>query len=185
MGSRESSSNKASSDGPVPLVWHTPRDVAKERRNGLGSARRTSRNPTHHGTQCHQEVWRSHRCRILIFPGPPHQTLQGQNPRHPYGCGNWRNLDSLGASPSALAGTILQLVHLQSNHRPQGERGRRGIKQTGQHPLSSLHRAGPRGVAGGHQNRSITATNQAIRLESLPVDIYRGDGPKSVVLREC
>ena len=81
MGSRESSSNKASSDGPVPLcVAYTRRCLAKERRNGLGSARRTSRNPDAPRTQCHQEVWQSHRCRILIFPGPPHQTLQGQIP---------------------------------------------------------------------------------------------------------
>ena len=79
MGSRESSSNKASSDGPVPLcVAYTKRCRAKERRNGLGSARRTSRNRTHHGTQCHQEVWRSHRCRILIFPAHRIKPFKGK-----------------------------------------------------------------------------------------------------------
>ena len=166
MGSRESSSNKASSDGPVPLcVAYTKRCRAKERRNGLGSARRTSRKPDAPRNSVPSGSLAKSSMSDPDFPGPPHQTLQGQNPRHPYGCDNWRNLDSLGASPSALAGTILQLVHLQSNHRPQGERGRRGIKQTGQHPFLASPGWSVWGCWWPSKSKRV-ATNQVIRLES-------------------
>ena len=118
----------------------------------FGVGERTSPTRTHHETSAIRKFGKSS-ISILIFPAHRIKPLQGKN----------QGITDVATGTSGFARCIsicsrrdvLQLVHLRSSHRPQGGREVGGIKQTGQHPLSSLDQAGPRGVAGGHQDRSM------------------------------
>ena len=119
MGSFESESKSASSDGPVPLcVAYTNRCLAKERRNGWRSASRTSRRPE--AATKHSAVGKFGQI-INIGAGFGSanriKTFQRKAQSIHSDVAAQRNLGWLDASPFVPATTSLPLVHRPSIHR--------------------------------------------------------------------